>query len=61
MMASTRSIWIKPPKVYEETIPSNQRTNSMMAIVHSIGMQLSAHHELEKNRGNAVGLAFIPQ
>src|SRR5579872_6067235 len=36
MTASTRRMCIKPPRVYELTIPSNHNTNRMTAIVQSI-------------------------
>lgn len=36
MIASTSKMWMNPPKVYELTIPSNQRTRSITAIVQSI-------------------------
>jgi hypothetical protein len=36
MIASTSKMWMNPPKVYELTIPSNQRTRSITAMVQSI-------------------------
>ncbi len=36
MMARTSRIWINPDSVYELTIPSNQRTKRITAIVQSI-------------------------
>jgi hypothetical protein len=34
--AMTNRMWMKPPRVYEETSPTSQSTIKMTAIVHSI-------------------------
>lgn len=36
MTAKTNKMWMNPPRVYELTIPSNQRISSTTAIVQSI-------------------------
>jgi hypothetical protein len=38
--ATTRSRWMKPPSVYEETSPSNQSTSRIIAIVISMALLL---------------------
>jgi hypothetical protein len=36
IIAITSRIWIRPPMVYEVTIPNNHSTNRITQIVHSI-------------------------
>ena len=35
-IAMTKRIWMNPPMVYEETMPSTQRISKIIAIVSSI-------------------------
>jgi len=35
-IAMTKSMWMNPPKVYDDTRPNSQRTINIIAIVSSI-------------------------
>jgi hypothetical protein len=42
-MAITSKMWMNPPSVYEETIPSSQRINRITNIVQSMAHSLSIY------------------
>jgi hypothetical protein len=41
--AMTSRIWMKPPSVYDDTIPRSQRITRIIAIVSNIGVSLWLH------------------
>src|SRR6185369_3303859 len=51
--AKTSRMWIKPPNVYDETIPSNQRIIKRTKMVQSIEHLLDIPHDTQCVSGTA--------